>query len=65
MHTTAITTLGNAAQRVDDLSKNCTDHTVAVSDISFNGLDEISIAGEVHPMRNWAQKSFCYRLLIL
>jgi len=62
MNNTAITTLGDVADRVDKLSKNCFDQTIPVSDISFNGLDEITIAGEKHEMREMAQRSFCYRL---
>jgi len=62
MNNTAIKTLGEVADRVDKLSKDCFDKTISVSDISFNGLDEISIAGETHPMREMAQRSFCYRL---
>ena len=59
----AITTLGKVAVRVDDLSKNCFDQTVPVSDITFDGLDMVSIAGEKHPMREMAQRSFCFRHL--
>ena len=62
MNNTAITKLGDVADRVDKLSKNCFDQTIPVSDISFNGLDEMSIAGETHLIREMAQRSFCYRL---
>ena len=62
MNNTAITKLGAVAEEVDRLSKDCYDKTIPVSDISFDGLDEISIAGEKHSMRGMAQRSFCYRL---
>ena len=62
MNNTAIKTLGEVANRVDKLSKDCFDKTIPVKDISFNGLNEISIGNETHPMREMAQRSFCYRL---
>lgn len=57
-----MTTLGNVADRVDVLSKHCFDETVPVADMSFEALDRINIAGKEHLMREWAQRSFCYRM---
>ena len=57
-----ITTLGTVVAKVDVLSKNCFDDTVRVEDISFANLDTVKIAGKEHPMREMAQRSFCYRL---
>jgi hypothetical protein len=61
---TNMTTLGKVSARVDDLSKNCTDHLVPVKDISFASLESVRIANEVHPMRHIAQQSIAYRLNI-
>ena len=59
---TNMTTLEKVSARVDDLSKNCTDHLVPVKDISFDSLESIKIADEVHPMRAIAQQSIANRL---
>ncbi len=57
-----ITTLGKVAERVDELSKNCTDHLVPVKDISFDSLESIKISNELHPLKPIAQQSIANRL---
>lgn len=59
-----MTTLEKVSARVDELSKNCTDHLVPVKDISFDNLESIRIVNEVHPMRPIAQQSISARLRI-
>jgi hypothetical protein len=46
------------------MSKNCHDHLVPVGDISFDSLESVRIANEVHTMRPIAQQSIAYRLNI-
>ena len=57
-----ITTLENVFNRVDALSQNCFDQNVNVSDISFDNLNSVSIAGEPHPLKTIAQRSITWRL---
>ena len=57
-----ITTLEKVFNRVDALSQNCFDQNVNVSDISFDNLDSVSIAGEPYPLKNIAQRSISWRL---
>ena len=57
-----MTTLEKVSERVSELSKNCVDHLIGVKDISFDGLESIRIANEIHPMRPIAQQSIAYRL---
>jgi len=57
-----LTTLGEVFDRVDKMSQNCVDRIVNVSELSFDSLDIINIAGEKHPMRTIAQKSIAWRL---
>jgi hypothetical protein len=59
---TNMTTLGKVSARVDELSKNCTDHLVPVKDIAFDSLESVKIANEVHPMKPIAQQSISARL---
>jgi hypothetical protein len=56
-----MTTIGKVSERVDELSKNCFDDLVPIEDISFDNLESIKIADEVHPMRPIAQQSISYR----
>ena len=42
-----ITTLENVFQRVDAMTKNCYDSLIPVSDISFDNLDTVRIAGSI------------------
>ena len=59
-----MTTLGKVNGRIDQLSKNCHDQLVPVGDISFDSLECVRIANEVHPMRPVAHQSIAYRLNI-
>jgi len=59
---TKVTTLEKVFNRVDALSQNCFDQNVNVSDLSFENLDSIRIAGESHPLRIIAQRSIAWRL---
>lgn len=57
-----MTTLGKVFDRVDELSRNCTDKLIKVNDISFNGFESVSINGDSHRLRTMAQRSIAYRL---
>ena len=57
-----MTTLGKVFDRVDELSRNCTDKLIKVNDISFNGLELVNINGDSHRLRIMAQRSIAYRL---
>ena len=59
---TKITTLEKIFNRVDALSQNCFDKNINVSDISFDDLDSVKIAGESHPLQTIAQRSISWRL---
>ena len=59
-----MTTLGKVFDRVDELSRNCTDRLIKVEDISFDSLDSVKINGERHLLRTIAQRSIAYRLAI-
>ena len=59
---TKITTLEKIFNRVDALSQNCFDKNINVSDISFDDLNSVKIAGESHPLRTIAQRSITWRL---
>jgi len=58
----AMTTLGKVFDRVDELSKNCTDEFVKVDDISFNHLESVNIGKEEHYLRPIAQQEIAFRL---
>lgn len=57
-----MTTLGKVFDKVDEMSKNCTDKLIDVKSVSFNHLESVNIGPESHRMRPIAQRSFCYRL---
>jgi hypothetical protein len=59
-----MTTLGEVSARVENLSRNCTDHFINVPEIAFDDLDVVKITGEPHRLRTIAQKSIAYRLAI-
>ena len=59
-----MTTLGEVATRVDNMSKHCFDQTINVPDIRFDDLETVRIDGSAHRMRTLAQRSICYRLAI-
>lgn len=58
----AMTTLGQVAERVDAMSKNCTDHHVKINDISFDDMDSMKISNEIHSLKPLAQQSIANRL---
>ena len=47
-----LTTLGEVFDRVVKMSRKCVDRIVDVADLSFDGLETINIAGEMHRIRN-------------
>jgi len=57
-----LTTLGEVFDRVENLSKNCTDNLIKVEDILFDDLKTVRVAYEPHHMKPIAQQSFAYRL---
>ena len=57
-----MTTLGKVHDRVLAMAENHHDEFVPVEDISFNGLESVSIAGEKHLMRTTAQREISNRL---
>jgi hypothetical protein len=57
-----MTTLGKVIIKVNDLSKNCTDHLVPTGDISFDSLGTVRISNEPHLLRPIAQQSIANRL---
>ena len=59
-----MTTLGKVFDRVDELSRNCTDKLIKVKEISFDNLESVKINGHRHPLRTIAQRSIAYRLAI-
>jgi hypothetical protein len=59
-----MTTLGDVSARVENLSRNCTDHLINVPEIAFDDLDMVQIGGESHRLRTIAQESIAYRLAI-
>ncbi len=56
------TTLENVITRVDAMSANCYDKNIHLSDISFDSLETMNIAGEPHPVRPLAQRAISARL---
>jgi hypothetical protein len=58
----SLTTLNQVADKIDLLSKNCTDKMIPVRDITFDNLDTVRIANEKFTMRHMAQQGFSYRL---
>ncbi len=57
-----MTTLRKVWNRVDELSRNCTDRLIATPDISFENLNTVRIAGEPHSLRPTAQGLIASRL---
>jgi hypothetical protein len=58
----SMTTLGEVADRVNHMSKNCYDSNIPVSDISFESLENVCLENVVYPMKTIAQKSMSNRL---
>jgi len=59
---TAMTTLGNVFERVDEISKNCRDEFVPVVNIVFDSLENVIIDGQVHHLKPTAQMEIAFRL---
>lgn len=57
-----MTTMAKAWDRVFKLSQNCFDEVVPVSDIAFDGIETMTIAGERHPVRPVCQHQIATRL---
>ncbi|SHJ72941.1 protein of unknown function [Desulfatibacillum alkenivorans DSM 16219] len=57
-----MTTMENAWNRVSELSQNCFDDLVPVKDIRFEGIDNMFIGEERHPVRTTAQRQIATRL---
>jgi len=53
-----LTTLEKVSNRIDALSANCFDQNVDVSELSFDRLDTVNIAGEPHTLKPIAQDQF-------
>ena len=57
-----MTTLGKVFDRIDNMSKNCTDKFIPVRDISFDHLEAVNIANEPCKLKPIAQRSISNRL---
>jgi len=57
-----MTTLGEVFDRVDRISRDCTDRLINVDDISFDHIEGVKIGNETHKMRPIAQREMAYRL---
>ena len=57
-----MTTLAKVMERVERLSANHHDHLIHVNELTFEGLDKVSISGEPHALRPAAQQSIANRL---
>jgi hypothetical protein len=55
-------TLGQVCDKVEAMSKNCTDRLIPVKEIEFENLESMRIGREVHKLRPIAQRSVCYRM---
>jgi len=59
---TAMTELNTVFDRVDAMSKDCTDSFINVKELSFDNFDSVTIGDKTHTMRPIAQRSIAYRL---
>lgn len=57
-----MTTLGKVFDRVDTMSKNCTDNLIPVKDVSFDHMESVKIGDETRQLKTIAQRSIAYRL---
>jgi hypothetical protein len=55
-------TLGQVVDKVEAMSKNCTDRLIPVKEIGFDNLENMRIGSEVHKLRPIAQRSVCWRM---
>ena len=57
-----MTTFGQVVNKVDELSRNCTDQLIRTPEITFDNLKTVRIAGEPHQLRTNAQSLMSNRL---
>ena len=57
-----MTTFGQVANKVDELSRHCTDRLISTPDITFENLKTVRLAGEPHLLRPRAQSLMANRL---
>ena len=57
-----MTTFGQVRNKVDELSRHCTDRLISTPDIAFDNLKTVRLAGEPHPLRPRAQSLMANRL---
>jgi hypothetical protein len=57
-----MTKLQEVFDRVDTMSRHCTDKFIDVNEVSFDTLDSVNIGNETHKLRPIAQRSMAYRL---
>lgn len=60
----SLTTLGEVIEKVEEMSCDNWDACVPVSDISFEHLARVSIAGQSQPLRPIAQRAIAARLSV-
>jgi hypothetical protein len=58
----SLMSLGQVIDRVEEMSRNCTDKLIPVKDIGFGHLENVKIGSEAHKLRPIAQRSVCYRM---
>ena len=58
----SLTTLGKVTETVYERSKNCWDDFISRDDISFQDIDSVLIAGEIHALKPVAQRNIANRL---
>jgi len=59
---TAMTKLQEVFDRVDTMSRHCTDKFIDVNEVSFDNFNSVTIGDKTHTMRPIAQRSMAYRL---
>ena len=57
-----MTTFGQVRNKVEEMSRQCTDQLISTPDIIFDNLKTVRIAGEPHPLRPTAQSLMANRL---
>ena len=57
-----MTTFGQVTNKVEELSRHCTDRLISTPDITFENLKTVRLAGEAHRLRPRAQSLMATRL---
>ena len=57
-----MTTFGQVTNKVEELSRHCTDRLISTPDITFENLKTVRLAGEAHHLRPRAQSLMATRL---